>query len=235
MLGIFDGHGESGKIISNYISDNFTKNLVRHAEMLTLMNDETAFNYNNINQVTKLINDIYKIVNNNLTGKYKVRCMLSGSTGVSIFMSNNHYYCANVGDSECGFVFTNPKTNKPDIKMVSKTHLPSNPNEKLRIEKNGGKCEPFRLDNGSFYGPVRVWKKNEGVPGLMMTRSFGDTIGHEIGMIDVPDITEGVIDKGMKAVVLGSDGIFEVLTKKQIAEIVMSWYKDEDSAAACRE
>lgn len=38
------------------------------------------------------------------------------------------------------------------------------------------------------HGPLRVWKKREELPGLMMTRSFGDKIGHMIGIICTPEI-----------------------------------------------
>lgn len=169
--------------------------------MISLMNDEKEFDYKNPNKVTKLIADTYKVINNNLCDKYKVKCLLSGSTGVTLLISDNKLYCANVGDSECGIVYNNPKNNKPSIQMINKNHLPTNKDEKKRIEASGGVCEPFKLEDGTLYGPLRVWKRGEGAPGLMMTRSFGDSFGHEVGMIAVPDIQVEKLDKSHKAIV----------------------------------
>ncbi len=35
-------------------------------------------------------------------------------------------------------------------------------------------------------GPVRVWLKNFDLPGLAMSRSLGDTIGAQAGVISEP-------------------------------------------------
>lgn len=37
-------------------------------------------------------------------------------------------------------------------------------------------------------GPPRVWLKDINVPGLCMTRSFGDSIAATVGVIDVPEV-----------------------------------------------
>ncbi len=37
-------------------------------------------------------------------------------------------------------------------------------------------------------GPPRVWLKDVNVPGLCMTRSFGDCVAASVGVIDVPEV-----------------------------------------------
>jgi hypothetical protein len=37
-------------------------------------------------------------------------------------------------------------------------------------------------------GPMRVWRKNEDAPGLMMSRTFGDRVGHACGVICTPEV-----------------------------------------------
>jgi hypothetical protein len=46
---------------------------------------------------------------------------------------------------------------------------------------------PYK-DGNKFVGPKRVWKKGEQSPGLMMTRTFGDTFAHTIGVISLPEV-----------------------------------------------
>ena len=42
------------------------------------------------------------------------------------------------------------------------------------------------MPNGAPIGPNRVWKKFEEAPGLMMSRTFGDRMGHACGIICTP-------------------------------------------------
>lgn len=42
------------------------------------------------------------------------------------------------------------------------------------------------MENGQKVGPLRIWKKGLKMPGLMMSRTFGDELGHECGIIAEP-------------------------------------------------
>lgn len=92
----------------------------------------------------------------------------------------------------------------------------------------------MKLDQyGKFIGPPRIWRKYEQVPGLMMSRSFGDRYGHTCGVISTPEIINFDLSKNSRAVVLGSDGLWEVMTQKQILEVVKkhSATRNADGAA----
>jgi serine/threonine protein phosphatase PrpC len=51
-----------------------------------------------------------------------------------------------------------------------------------RIISKGGRVEPYFDDDGKPLGPYRVWKLNEDIPGLAMSRSFGDQCASSVGM-----------------------------------------------------
>ena len=77
-------------------------------------------------------------------------------------------------------------------KDLSVDHNPYEKDEFERIIKNHGKVERVK---GIFYnldyyeekiGPLRVWLQNENLPGLSVTRSFGDMIGKKVGIIAEP-------------------------------------------------
>lgn len=38
-------------------------------------------------------------------------------------------------------------------------------------------------------GPFRIWIKEKNVPGLAMTRSFGDYVASTVGVISEPEVT----------------------------------------------
>jgi hypothetical protein len=49
-------------------------------------------------------------------------------------------------------------------------------------------------------GPFRVWVKEQNIPGLAMTRSFGDYVASTVGVIDEPEITHHEITKCKKVI-----------------------------------
>ena len=56
--------------------------------------------------------------------------------------------------------------------------------EKQRILHLGGRVEKINKK----IGPLRVWLKEEDKPGLAMTRSIGDHIAKDIGVISTPEV-----------------------------------------------
>lgn len=234
LLGVFDGHGTYGHFISQYVKKNFTSNLIRHSEIQAMMNEKDKFEFKDQNDVKKLIENTYRITSNDLFSKIR-ESDDSGSTGVSILIANNKIYTANIGDSEAGIIFYDDNLKKYDIKMLTKPHLANNPIERDRIERSGGRVEQCKDSNGKYIGPYRVWPKNSNTLGLMMTRSFGDKLGHDIGMIDIPSISVEKKTDNIIAVIVASDGIWEVCTMKQIVEIVTKYYEAKDSIKAVAE
>lgn len=55
--------------------------------------------------------------------------------------------------------------------------------------KNNGRIDSFRDSEKNPVGPLRVWLKNEDIPGLAMTRSFGDEVASRVGVIAEPGKT----------------------------------------------
>lgn len=72
-------------------------------------------------------------------------------------------------------------------------------------------------------GPYRVWKSKEEVPGLAMSRSFGDSIAQGVGVISDPEITRHIKNEnGYKDsfLVIGSDGLWDFLSNEKCCEVV---------------
>ena len=52
--------------------------------------------------------------------------------------------------------------------------------------KYGGRIDSFRDPDKNPIGPLRVWLKNDDIPGLAMTRSFGDEVASRVGVTAEP-------------------------------------------------
>jgi len=66
---------------------------------------------------------------------------------------------------------------------------------------------------------------NEEIPGLAMSRSFGDRVAHSVGVsaeAETWDFTLGLHDKFL---VIASDGVWEFLSNEDVANIVLPYYE----------
>ena len=90
-----------------------------------------------------------------------------------------------MGDSR-GIIVKYGNEGKIVAQAISRDQKPSQNDEATRIITSGGRIDSFRDPDKNPIGPLRVWLKNEDIPGLMMSRTFGDRIGHACGISDVP-------------------------------------------------
>lgn len=81
-------------------------------------------------------------------------------------------------------------------------------------------------------GPLRVWHLNENIPGLAMSRSFGDGAAVEVGVIADPEILEMNLTESDKFIVIASDGVWEFLTNDEVVSIIMPHYLNNSAEKA---
>ena len=105
-----------------------------------------------------------------------------------MFIYGRKVYCCNVGDSRTVIIRKADTEDKCKADALSKDHKPDDPKEAAHIIANRGRIDCFRDVFGHQVGPLRVWLKGEDIPGLAMTRSFGDSVAARVGVNAIPDI-----------------------------------------------
>lgn len=100
------------------------------------------------------------------------------------------------------------------VKQLSRDHKPELDDEYERIMSMNGRIESYYDNKGGPVGPMRVWLKNQDIPGLAMSRSIGDRIAHSVGVSSVPEITEFIVSSKDKILIIASDGVWEFLTNE---------------------
>ena len=207
FLGICDGHGVNGHLISEYVSNYLP-------DFITDSSDPT-----------NIINGFIKC-NNALTTSTDIDCTLSGSTCVSLFISLDKIICANIGDSRA--VLARYENGNYNTIKISRDHKPTEFDEMKRILENNGRIEKYYdTDFDAFVGPKRIWLKNSDIPGLAMTRSFGDVIGHNVGVTSEPEITKTIFDGSERFAIIASDGVWEYIDSEESVEIVKDFYEND--------
>ena len=225
-LGVCDGHGLFGQDISTYLVNNLPQNMNRNIIEKGIKNLANE----NITELSTLFQETFVQTNISLNEDERIDSSFSGSTCVSLLFTPTRICCINVGDSRC--ILGKYDGYEWSSKVLSRDHKPSEPDEMNRIIKSGGKVESFRDKCGNFVGPERVWNKQMDGPGLAMSRSFGDEIGHKIGVVVDPEIMEYFLLKEDKFIILGSDGIWEFLSNNEAVEIVKNYYLENNIEGA---
>ena len=221
LFGVFDGHGMIGHDVSSYLLAKMPQWFAQPRNKGWAKDPSAA--------LTQCFAWLTKALQ-----KSDVNCTFSGSTAVVTLIDAEKLYTANVGDSRA--VLAREEQGKLKAIGLSFDQKPDNVKEKERIEKKNGRVEPCKGPMGEFIGPHRVWLKNQDMPGLAMSRSFGDDVAASVGVISEPEVTVRARSKSDKFYVAASDGVFEFLSNDDVVEIV-SKYKDAKRAAKalCKE
>ena len=138
--------------------------------------------------------------------------------------------CANLGDSRA--ILARFEKGSYNTIKLSRDHKPIEQDECERILQSGGRVSPyFDEDNMEYIGPKRIWLKDSDIPGLAMTRSFGDQIAHSVGVTPEPEIKEFPYNGNEKFVVLASDGVWEFIDCDECIHIVKDYYENDMDAS----
>ena len=223
FLGVCDGHGMFGHDVSGYLVNHLPQNL---NTSLIKDNIKSISSPDDYPQISNIISMTFVQTNINIVNDDNVETTFSGTTCSSLIFSPTKIISANVGDSRCVLGKFDGKNWK--AKNLTRDHKPTEEDEKKRIIEKGGRIESYKDEEGEFVGPERVWLKTENVPGLAMTRSFGDDVAHSVGVISQPEIFEYNIVNEDKFILLASDGIWEFISSDECVNIVKDYYLKDD-------
>ena len=146
----------------------------------------------------------------------------SGTTASVAWFFPDRVFIASVGDSGVSLGWAD-EHNELKAAQVTPDHRPEIPEERLRIEgENGegpGRVGQRKNDAGKPCGPFRVYMKDVNFPGLMVSRSLGDTMAHRCGCTSEPYVYEHVWSAVDKYLILASDGLWDVMDATEAMQI----------------
>jgi serine/threonine protein phosphatase PrpC len=236
LAAVFDGHGESGQIVARFLVSEL---VVRLSALLSKVKVCTT------EVLVETVRKAFKETQTQITKDRKT--LFGGSTATIVLANDRDLYCVYVGDSLCQTFW------KGEITRITTPH-----NWSLETEVARAKLIPQALVRKSeirpaiSVGPYRIFKKGEDYPGLAMSRSFGDTMAHTIGVTSTPDIVElrgffaeallpdaASLDSEEKQqktqgplVFLGSDGLWDVIP---VEELIGLYLQNRDLELIIRE
>jgi len=216
FFAVYDGHGGNG--CSLYLKNNLHKNI----NEFSIKGIKTAIEITENNFLTsKAIDYNYDLLDT------------SGSCGVILLIKKNKCIIANIGDSRL-VMFKNKR-----VVFSTSDHKPNTYIEKHRIESQGGSVYQTTAAMPIYQNGKLIeipWRVCPG--GLSVSRTFGDIeskderFGGKKGVVvALPDVSEFELNDEYNFIVIGCDGIFDVLSNGEIIEcikIVLKINKDKN-------
>ena len=205
FFAVYDGHGGNG--CSLYLKNNLHKNI-------------TGFSTKGIKTAIEITENTF-LSSKAIDYNYDL-LDTSGSCGVILLIKKNKCIIANIGDSRL-VMFKNKR-----VVFSTSDHKPNTYIEKHRIESQGGSVYQTTAaipiyQNGKL---IEIpWRVCPG--GLSVSRTFGDIeskderFGGKKGVVvALPDISEFELNDEYNFIVIGCDGIFDVLSNGEIIECI---------------
>ena len=204
LIGICDGHGIYGDLISQYISQNLPSFIKKESK----------------ENLVKAFIDI----NNSLINNTKIDCSLSGTTCTSLIISLDKIICSNIGNTRA--ILARYENGYYNAIELNRDHKPTESDEIKRIISQGGIIKQnFDKIKKINNGPEKIFLKNSDIPGLTMSRSFGDNLAHTIGVINMPEVKSYEYTGGEKFIVIATDSIWQYIDSDECVEIIKEFYE----------
>ena len=208
---------------------------IREIFLLRYITDKLKINYKlypfilgDKNMISHLLYESCHYIQKDLTQRYHYNIEYSGTTLCTGFLLGKTLYISNIGDSRIILGNYNSNLNKWNSRQLSFEHIPTSPGEIKRITAMNGKVRRLRNETGEEIGPYRVFDKEKDSisPGISMSRSIGDSVAKELGVIYQPDLFKYDLNKNDKIIVLGSDGFWTYMNNEEVIKSVGEYYLD---------
>lgn len=231
FCGVFDGHGPLGHLVARKVRDSLPLKLLElwksqvTGEKASIEEALTAKSPRNVNlEQHKMLAEAWKecipkaynAMDKELKTHPNIDCFCSGTTAVTMLLQGDQLAIGNVGDSRAVLGTLSDKTTVIEAVQLTVDLKPNLPVEAERIKRCKGRV--FALDDEPEV--ARVWLPHDDSPGLAMARAFGDFCLKDFGLIAVPEITCRQLTEKDQFVVLASDGVWDVLSNKEVVEAI---------------
>ncbi|KAF7837199.1 putative protein phosphatase 2C 35 isoform X1 [Senna tora] len=229
FFGVYDGHGQFGGQCSNFVKDRLVE---------TLSNDSTL-----LEDPVKAYTSAFVTTNYELHTS-EIDDSMSGTTAITVLVIGDTLYVANAGDSRA--VLAVKDGNRIIAQDLSSDQTPFRRDECERVKLCGARVlsvdqvEGLKDPNIQTWGdeesqggdPPRLWVPNGMYPGTAFTRSIGDSIAENIGVIANPEVSMVRLTPNHLFFVVASDGVFEFLSSQTVVNMAASYTDPRDACAA---
>lgn len=232
FCGVFDGHGKNGHLVSKLVRNHLPLLVLNQRNSLAKVKvtavqddcDQGSVPSKDLLEWRDAFISAFKVMDKEIKLQEGLDCSTSGSTAVVVIRQGEDLVIANLGDSRA-VLGTLSEDGLRTVQLTTDLK-PNVPSEADRIRKCKGRVLALKEEPHI----QRVWLPHQDMPGLAMSRAFGDYLLKDHGVIAIPEISYHRITPKDQFIVLATDGVWDVLNNDEVAAVVRS-AKDEEEAA----
>ncbi|XP_047320512.1 probable protein phosphatase 2C 72 [Impatiens glandulifera] len=213
---VYDGHGKNGHRVSKLVRNRLLKLMLNLKEEFA-KNKNSPSHVNEIKMWEEACMSAFRVMDKEIKLLDNFDCSLSGTTEVVVLRKGEHLLIANLGDSRAILGTMNDDGGMTAVKLTTDLK-PSVPTEGDRIRRSNGRVLALRDEPHID----RVWLPHEDSPGLAMSRSFGDLLLKNHGIISIPEVSFHHLTSKDHFLFLATDGVWDVMSNDEVATIVES-------------
>lgn len=219
VFGVFDGHGEYGHYVSDFVHVRLPMELLSHPLTKSHPKQAIASAFSATQQA---------LLTESARPDSLFHCQYSGSTATLVLCTHHKLILGHIGDSRA---VLGRKTDSGEFTPIELTHdhKPNTQRERTRILKSDGEVRQMPGDCD-----FRVFVKGKDYPGLAMSRSFGDVVAQGVGVTAEPEVKEYKIQENDEFLLICTDGVWEFLSNEQAVTIVAEHGREQGQKAVER-
>lgn len=210
FYGVFDG--TVGDFTSDYVHTTILLNCVRSLPFRTALKTGDFTSKESQALFADAIRETYRKTDDDLLAQSREKGInYSASTSVTALLTGDVLTIAHLADSK--IVLGSEKGGRMTGRDLTHDHKPDQPGELARIEAAGGSLtylhggKPF-IRGGDF---VARQARGDRPMQLNYSRAFGAKDLKCFGLSNIPDVTQLKVTEEDKMIILGSDGIWDVM------------------------
>lgn len=191
VIGICDGHGTKGHLVSRYVAKQLPMHVFEKLENGVNLDSAVFSAFDHCAELLK-------------SSKHDFQT--SGCACLALFFTVSHLLCASLGHARA--VTARLINGIWSVFQLSSEHRPDQEPELSRILGLGGEVA---VSKRMHTGPARVYIKGTDYPGLCISRALGDTSVQAIGVLHEPEIAYFQPTSMDKFLLLATFGLWEVI------------------------
>ncbi|KAJ3129955.1 hypothetical protein HK098_007221 [Nowakowskiella sp. JEL0407] len=202
LFAVFDGHGSEGAKVSAFVKKTLPEILLPLKESF-------------IREPVTTLKSVFATLNEKLNDTPAIDTYMSGTTAVLVLIIARKMVVCGLGDSKV--VMGRQGSLGVEPIQLTTDHNCTNKVEFERVIACGARVDKM---DPSGDGPLRIYKGSMPYPGLVVTRSLGDTVATKLGVLCEPDIKILDIIPNDKFLILATDGVWDGLSLKEVVNII---------------
>lgn len=228
VVGVLDGHGREGHVLTEYLARRLPRRLRRAMEEETDDDDPFAAAFAAAQRDAVENPDVPASRSGTTCVVCAVRRRPDGTARIrASHVGDSRAVCAAVLDDDDEENDGDVVVLRPDdggngtlarlrVAALTREHVVARPEERRRVEES----DEGRVDarGNVFYGPI----------GIAMTRALGDAVMKRAGVVHEPETT--VLEtRSPVAIVAATDGVWDVVPNADaVATVAARWLRDDD-------